>query len=129
MDSRDEQVVYAAEAKERWGETQAYRAYESRAQNRTETEQQRLTERLMEQFTAFGALVHLDPASDAPQERVGKLKAFLSENFYPCSNETLMGLGQMYVADERFRAAIDSAGGEGTAAFVRQAIEAYCNKA
>ena len=129
MDSRSEQAAYAAEAKARWGGTRAYRAYESRAENRTETERQRLRDRLMEHFTAFGALVHLDPASDAPQKRVRELKAFLSENYYPCSNEVLMGLGQMYAADERFRATIDSAGGEGTAVFVRQAIEAYCKKA
>ena len=34
----------------------------------------------------------------------------------------------MYVGDERFRNNIDQAGGEGTAEFVKQAIEVYCSK-
>lgn len=32
----------------------------------------------------------------------------------------------MYAEDERFRQNIDKAGGNGTAEFVRQAIEVYC---
>jgi TipAS antibiotic-recognition domain. len=40
-----------------------------------------------------------------------------------------MCLGQMYVADARFTASIDAAGGAGTAAFVRKAIETHCEKA
>ena len=44
------------------------------------------------------------------------------------TGEVLHSLGQMYTEDERFRRNIDQAGGEGTAAFVRQAIEAYCAK-
>lgn len=37
-------------------------------------------------------------------------------------------IGEMYVADERFRRNIDNAGGEGTAAFTAQAIHAYRRK-
>ena len=33
------------------------------------------------------------------------------------------------VADERFKANIDNAGGEGTAAFVQKAIAVYCKRA
>ena len=41
---------------------------------------------------------------------------------------SLACIGEMYVADERFRRNIDNAGGEGTAAFTAQAIHAYCRK-
>jgi hypothetical protein len=38
-----------------------------------------------------------------------------------------MGLGQMYVADERFKNNIDKHA-SGTAAFICEAIEVYCKK-
>ena len=49
-----------------------------------------------------------------------------SEDTY--TPEILAGLGEMYVADERFRENIDKTGGEGTAAFVSKAIAVYCGK-
>jgi hypothetical protein len=38
-----------------------------------------------------------------------------------------MGLGQMYIADERFKNNIDKHA-SGTAAFICEAIEVYCQK-
>ena len=48
-------------------------------------------------------------------------------NYYHCTKEILAGLGQMYVADERFQNNIDKHG-NGTAAFIRDAIQVYCGK-
>ena len=42
--------------------------------------------------------------------------------------EELKALGEMYVADERFRENIDKAGGEGTATFASKAIAVYCGR-
>ena len=42
-----------------------------------------------------------------------------------CTDEIFRGLAEMYTADARFAQNIDAAGGEGTAAFAKQAIEAY----
>ena len=58
---------------------------------------------------------------------VEKLQSHISENYYTCTNEILAGLGQMYVADERFRNNIDKHA-EGTAEYVSRAIAAYCAK-
>lgn len=66
------------------------------------------------------------PAS--PDQGIRDLQQFITDHFYTCTPEILAGLGQMYVADDRFRKNIDMAGGEGTAAFVAQAIAAYCGK-
>ena len=125
---KERETAYAVEAKARWGKTEAYRAYEEKAKGRTEAEQQILTDRMAEIFRAFGVLRGRDPASDAVREKVKELQSFLSENYYPCSDEMLSGLGKMYAADERFTATIDGAGGEGTAGFVGLAIQAYCHK-
>lgn len=119
---RSKEEAYAAEAKARWGETAAYREYESKPK------QPDAEDRLMAIFADFGALKDGDPASDAAQAQVKALQGFISANYYTCTDEILFGLGQMYAADERFRANIDAAGGEGTAAFVKAAIEAYCGK-
>ena len=115
--------AYAAEAKARWGETQAYREYENRPK------QAGKEARLMAIFADFGALKGGDPTAEAAQEKVKELQDYISAHYYRCTDEILFGLGQMYAADERFKANIDAAGGEGTAEFVKTAIEAYCKKA
>lgn len=57
-----------------------------------------------------------------------RLQSLITNNYYTCTKEVLGGLGQMYVGDGRFRRNIDQAGGEGTAAFVKKAIEVYCSE-
>ena len=126
MVNGSKEKAYAAEAKARWGDTEAYREWKTKAAGSTKTEADLLKSRLTELFAAFGALKDGDPASDAAQAKVGELQAFISTNIYCCTDGILMGLGQMYVADERFRANIDGAGGLGTAEFVRDAIAVHC---
>ena len=66
-----------------------------------------------------------NPSSDAAQGLVRKWQEFLTENYYTCTKEILQGLGEMYVSDERFRQNIDQKG-DGTAAFMAEAIRIYC---
>ena len=61
------------------------------------------------------------------QVLVAKLQAYITANYYTCTDEILAGLGKMYVADERFKKNIDKYG-EGTSAFVVEAIDLFCNK-
>ena len=112
---------YKAEAKAKWGKTEAYREYEQRS-----SEKQPDADGLMAVFAEMGKIRHLDPASKAAQEMVGKLQRYISANFYNCTKQILAGLGQMYVADERFKENIDRAGGAGTAEFACRAIEIFC---
>ena len=117
---------YKEEVKERWQETNEYREYERR--NRSKQKSSDASQQMMELFAKIGALRHLDPANQQVQEKVKQLQQLITDNFYTCSHEVLYGLGQMYVGDERFKQNIDSAGGEGTAEFVREAITLYCKK-
>lgn len=119
---------YAAEAKEKWGGTDAYRAYEQKAAQRAADGrgEDAPAKGLMRIFAELGALRQTPPDSDAAQRAVEALRAFITEHYYTCTPEILAGLGQMYTADERFRARIDAAGGAGTAAFAARAIEHYC---
>ena len=117
--SAKEYDAYMKEAREKWGDTQAYREYEARGKNGDASEGAAL---LTAQFAAFGALRNGAPDSEAAQQAVEDLQKCITAHFYTCTDEILAGLGEMYAADERFRANIDRAGGEGTAEFVRDAI-------
>ncbi|MEG1812110.1 MAG: TipAS antibiotic-recognition domain-containing protein [Clostridia bacterium] len=75
----------------------------------------------------FGESRDLPPERDEAQALVARWQAYITANFYRCTNEILAGLGQMYVGDERFTENIDQ-NGIGTAAFMARAIEIYCAK-
>ena len=112
---------YAAEAKEKWGKTKAYQEYEQKTKASKPD-----ADGMMGIFAEIGAARQLEPDSEAVQALVSKLQQFITDNYYTCTKQILKGLGQMYVADERFKQNIDRAGGEGTAEFVAKAIEIYC---
>lgn len=121
--NKTELEQYKDEVRERWGNTHAFKEYEQRNASKTD-----FSNEFMSLFSEFGALKSKDPAEKCVQDKVRALQSFITENFYTCTDEILMGLGEMYVSDERFKQNIDSAGGEGTAEFVKQAISCYCNK-
>ena len=110
---------YKAEAQEKWGKTEAYQEYERRGKDDR-------GDAMMAIFAQAGQVMHLDPAAAEAQALVAKLQQFITDNYYTCTKQILAGLGQMYVADERFKENIDRAGGTGTAEFVARAIEIYC---
>ena len=111
---------YKMEAKEKWGKTEAYQEYEKRSKGEASADD------LMAVFSEFGALLGADPAAEQVQAKVAKLQQFITDHYYTCTKQILQGLGQMYVADARFKENIDRAGGPGTAEFAHQAIEIYC---
>ncbi len=115
---KNEWQAFAEEAKARWGETAAYQEYAQKFVGGTEEK----TKGLMEIFAQAGQIRHLSPASQEAQALTEKLRGFISENFYNCTEEVFQGLGQLYKADQRFQENIDRAGGKGTADFVSQAI-------
>ena len=65
-----------------------------------------------------------EPSSAEAQALVKKLQNYITENYYTCTDEILKGLGQMYVADDRFKNNIDKYA-IGTAEFVSIAICKY----
>ena len=126
---RSKLVAYAARAKEEWGHTKEYGESQEKAETRSPAEEETMIRTFMQLFTEFGGMRSQAPDSEAVQAQVGRLKAFITEHFYTCTNEILLGLGKMYAAGGEYTENIDRAGGEGTAAFTAAAIEAYCAKA
>ena len=114
------------EARERWGNTDAYREHEQKTKNYTKEKWAEANDGLMAIFAAFAACRESGYSADSLEARalVAKLQAHITENYYTCTNEILSGLGKMYIADERFQKNIDKYG-EGTAAFASKAISVY----
>jgi len=120
---------YQAEAKEKWGQTAAYREYEAKTKGRSKSAWNGLAGE-MDGIMAQFALCRKNggtPDSAGAQALVKTLQAHITEHYYPCTDEILAGLGQMYVGDECFRKNIDRHA-DGTAEFVSEAIRVYCKK-
>jgi len=117
---------YAAEAKAKWGKTDAYREYEQKTAGQTKDAQKAVGDGLMDIFREMGAVRHLDPASDDAQALVAKLQNYITANYYTCTKQILKGLGQMYIAGDSMTDNINAAGGPGTAEFANRAIEIFC---
>ena len=117
---------YEAEARSRWGTTDAYREHEQKAKNYTKEKWAEINDGLMSIFAEFAACraSGADAASEAAQALVAKLQAYITVHYYTCTDEILAGLGKMYVADERFKKNIDKYG-EGTAEFAAEGIRIY----
>lgn len=119
---------YAAEAKKKWGATDAYREFSEKTAGYSDGKLALLGGEMMELFREFGALreAAADSASPEAQAQTEKLRGFITEHYYTCTKQILAGLGQMYAAGGEMTENIDAAGGEGTAAFAAAAITEYC---
>lgn len=118
---------YEAEAKERWGKTEAYREHTEKTKDYSKDKWQSVTDGLDSIFGEFAECVKDGnaPDSEAAKALTEKLQKHITDNFYTCTNEILSSLGQMYIFDERFTQNIDKHG-VGTAEFVNKAIIEYC---
>ena len=121
--------AYKAEAREKWGKTEAYKQHEEKTKGYTKDNWNSLAGRMDAIFAEFAASLQADadPSSAEARSLVKKLQNHITENYYTCTPQILAGLGQMYVLDDRFRNNIDKHA-EGTAQFVCDAICIYCRK-
>jgi hypothetical protein len=121
---------YADEARERWGDTEAYRQSHERTARYTErdwaeikAESGALTERLAAAL-ADGVPADSPAAMDLAEEH----RQQITRRFYDCGHDMHRGLGDMYVADARFTATYDAVR-PGLARYLREAIHANADRA
>ena len=117
---------YASRARESWGNTPEWKEYEEKSQGRSEEESASISLKMMEIFREFGAMRDMGPGSDAAQAQVQKLKTFITENLYTCSDQILLSLGKAYGSGGEMNENIDRYGGEGTGGFAMEAVKIYC---
>ena len=118
---------YEEEAKEKWGNTEAYAQYADKAKGYSKENYNAVLAGMEDIFAQFARYMEDGLKPDVPkvQQQVKMLQDYITEHFYHCTNQILAGLGKMYVADERFRNNIDKHAA-GTADYVSEAIRVYC---
>lgn len=117
--------AYAAEAEERWGDTDAWAESQRRTGKYTEEDWRAIKAEGEDIGDRFGTMVDAgtDPTSAEAMDLAEEHRRHISRWYYECTAEIHNGLGEMYVADARFTAYWE-AFGEGTAQFVSTAITA-----
>ena len=122
---------YSEQAKASWGKTPQWKEYEEKWAGRSKGEQVAMGRSLMELFVPFGRMSAegADPSCEEALNQVARIQAFITENYYDCTNEILAGLGQAYGSGGDFTRNINAAAGPGAAEFAAAAVRAYCDRA
>ena len=120
---------YKAEAEEKWGNTDAYAQHRQKTSGYSKQKWDDLAGEMDAIMAEFALCMKNGESPDSAEARqlVKQLQSHISGNYYNCTDQILAGLGQMYVADDRFRNNIDKHG-DGTAEFICEAIGSYCGK-
>jgi DNA-binding transcriptional MerR regulator len=121
--------AYEQEAKERWGQTDAYRESQRRTKGYTAEDWQRYR---AENGAVTNALVSAMAAgknADDPEvmDLAEQARLIIDRWFYPCSHEMHTRLADMYEADPRFAENIDKAA-PGLTPFLSAAIRANASR-
>jgi len=120
---------YAAEAEERWGDSEAWRQSRSRTKRYTKAdweavkaEQQAVTTGFVEAMRAG-----LAPTSPEAMDVAESHRRHIHDRFYELDHRFHRGLADMYIADPRFTRTYDDVE-PGLAAYVRAAIHANADR-
>lgn len=116
---------YEDEARERWGDTDAYKESARRTKTYGKAEWDQIKAAWARVYGALAELMTAGtPVTDPRvQALVEEHRAHIGRWFYPCSVEMHKGLGAMYVADARFTANLDKTA-PGFAQYLSDAIAA-----
>jgi len=105
-----ESIRHEQEARERWGDTAAYKESSRRTQRytkddwlRMEAEAAALLDDWALAFASSGT-----PASDAGRALAERARLHIDRWFYPCSRAQHAKVSELYVSDERYRAYYDT---------------------
>jgi DNA-binding transcriptional MerR regulator len=110
---------YEQEARDRWGDKAVDESNKKVAQFGPEVQ-----EEMNRIYFNLAEIRHADPKSGDAQAAIKDWFDMLNNNFGTYSLEAFAGLGEMYVADERFTKNIDQFG-DGLAEFMRDAMKVF----
>jgi hypothetical protein len=119
---------YADEA--RWGNTEAYRQSQERTARYTERDWAEIKAAGADLNERLAAAMRAGVAADDPaaMDLAEEHRQQLNRYFYDCGHDFHRGLGDMYVADERFTANYEAVA-PGLATYLRDAIHANAARA
>ncbi|WP_456271309.1 MerR family transcriptional regulator [Bacillus sp. AK031] len=121
----EHQSKYAKEAEEKYGDV--YRTSQKKTADYSEADWQNIMAEADSIYKRLAALRGLPSTDKEVQSAIEDWRKHISAHYYECTIEIFRGLGDMYIADERFTKNIDKYG-EGLAAFMNEAIQAYCKR-
>jgi len=121
---------HAAEAEERWGQTESYEESARRTRRYTREDWKRFKVESESVNAAIATLMDEGAAPGDPKvmDAVERHRLLIDTWFYPCPHEMHVQLGRMYVADPRFAATYETIH-PGMAQFVCDAIAANAARA
>lgn len=121
---------YEEEARERWGDTDAYKESARRTKRYGKAEWATIKAEAHDTTNAFAALLDAGaaPESSEAMDAAERARLHIDRWFYPCSRKFHATLGEMYVADPRFAETYNRVR-PGLAAFVAAAIKANAARA
>jgi DNA-binding transcriptional MerR regulator len=116
---------YAAEAQQRWGDTDAWATSQRRTRNYTAEDWARI--RAEADAITGDFLIAMQRGDDADGDTAMALaechREHIDRHYYPCSHAMHTNVAAMYTADPRFQAHYDRHG-EGLAAYIEAAVRA-----
>lgn len=119
---------YAAEAKERWGDTDAWKQSNERTSQFTKSDWVEVKAETDAVEGAVAAAMRAGLPANSPEAMdAAELHRVSIERFYDCSHDFQRNLGDMYVADERF-AQYYEVREPGMAEYLRDAIHANADR-
>jgi MerR family transcriptional regulator, thiopeptide resistance regulator len=121
---------HADEARERWGNTEAYRQSQERTSRYTERDWAEIKAAGNDLNERLAAALRSGAAADSPavMDLAEEHRQQLNRYFYDCGHEFHRGLADMYVDDPRFTATFDAVA-PGLATYLREAIHANAARA
>jgi len=120
---------YEEEAKQRWGHTAQYKQSKRKTSRYGKKEWQRIKEEgeALHQDLARAMADGAKPTDPRAMDLAERHRQHITRWFYDCGYPMHRGLGDMYVADERFTQTYDRVR-PGLAAYLRQAIHANADR-
>lgn len=116
--------LYEQEAKERWGNTDAYKQSQEKVKNMSKEDWERIGKENDDLLKELVANMQESPSSPKIQSLIGRHYNNL-RNFYEPNLEMYRGLAEMYVSDARF-GEFFAKYHKNLAPFMREAMLEYC---
>lgn len=120
---------YQEEAKEKWGDTDAWRESQRRSARYTKEDWVEIKAQADANISAFVEAMRAGEPADSPvaMDLAEEHRRHLSRWFYDCGPEMHRGLGDLYISDPRYLATYDELH-PGFSQYVRDAIHANADR-
>ena len=99
---------YEKEVQERWGGTKAFHQSTAKTSKYTDSDWERIKNEANEVYGLFASMMEKGATKEEKDIAARKWQQHITDNYYDCSDDIMLGLAEMYVCDERFKKNIDN---------------------